>query len=223
MTAMVLLSCGLAAAVAEVRAGVKSLRFTVFSAEPIENLSYVPVTQASPVPLVFYPTARSPDYFYTGPGPLQFVDATTGSVAVEVEVPPNLRDALLIVSEVASRAPEARRFEVNVVDNSAVRYAPGQLLILNLSGLPLNGMVNRLPTTLVAGMNGPFRADGSATLNLRTAFRGRTYQAYADTLVVDHGNCALLLLLPPYRRGSLEVQSRILLDAPLPGGRHGLH
>jgi hypothetical protein len=54
----------------------------------------------------------------------------------------------------------------------------------------------------------------AAAITLRTPFKERNYQAYAETIFPGAIGRTLLLLLPPYRRGSLEVQSRVLLDVP---------
>ena len=71
--------------------------------------------------------------------------------------------------------------------------------------------------TLFSGINVPLPVGRSASINLRTPFRDRTYQAYTETLLLQESDRALLLLLPPYHRGSLEVQSRVLTDSPRDG------
>jgi hypothetical protein len=48
---------------------------------------------------------------------------------------------------------------------------------------------------------------------LRTTVKNRTYQAYVGNIELGKNERALLLLLPPFYRGSPEVQSRLLIDA----------
>ena len=193
----------------------RQVSFRVFSAQPIADLAYVPRPGSAPVSLAFYPTAHSPRYAYTGPASLQFIDATTGAVAAEITVPPKIVTALFILSALEPLATRTVRYRVQVVDDSAERHPPGTLLILNFSGLELSGTINRRPVTLNGGLNAPIRMEMPAAIILRTPFKNRSYQAYADTISLEKSGRALLLLLPPYRQGSLEVQSRVLLDAPV--------
>ena len=195
---------------------VRRFSFTVFSAEPVTTLSYAPHPGAMPVPLVFYPTARSPRYSYRGPPGLQFLDLETGAVMAAVTVPARIRTALVILSASDSPGSGPARYHVQVIDDGAAKHEPGTLLILNLSGLKLSGIVNGTRVALREGFSDPIRVGESATINLRTPFKDRNYQAYAEIIPLGSSGRALLLLLPPYRRGSLEVQSRVLLDVPPP-------
>jgi hypothetical protein len=195
------------------------LNFTVFSALPLDGLGFVPQPEAAPVPMVFYPTARSPHYFYHGPPRLGFFDLRTGLQVAEADVPAGIRTALLIFSATDSPGAGAPRFRVQLVDDSAASHGPGTLLILNLSGLTLAGTLGQRPIALRQGCNGPLEVRGATTLVLRTPFRGRSYQAYSETIPLEPSGRALLLLLPPYRAGSLEVQSRLLIDISFVEGR----
>jgi len=189
--------------------------FTVFSPELIEHLVYVPHPNAAPLPLVFYPTARSCSYRYAGPETVQLFDSGTGAAAAKVSVPSEIHTALFVLAAIGSPASATPRYRVQVVDDGVTHHPPGTLLILNLSGLQLAGTINQRHVTLAGGMNAPIRVGASAAVNLRTPFKGRSYQAYAETIPLSDSGRALLLLLPPYRQGSLEVQSRVLLDAPV--------
>ena len=193
-------------------APVRKIAFTVFATEPGEHVAYVPYPGATPVPLAFFPTARSPHYLHRGPETMHFYDSVTGEPVASVAVPPAIRTALFIFT--ANDAPESERYRVQVVDEDMARSPPGTLRILNLSGLQLTGTINRRQVALREGLNGPMRVGASASVLLRTPFRDRSYQAYAETIPLGASGRGLLLLLPPYRRGALEVQSRVLLDSP---------
>ena len=193
----------------------RTFSFTVFSAEPVSNLAYKPNADAAPLPLVFYPTARSPRYEYCGPETVCFVDVTTGMVTAEAHVPVEIRMALLIFSPVTPAAPGAMRYTVRVIDDSVLGHAPGGLVVQNFSGLPLDGTINRRHIVLAPGSTTAIQVGSVVTVQLRTLFRGRSYQAYAETIQLDESGRALLFLLPPFHRGSLEVQSRLLLDSPV--------
>lgn len=213
------LVCVTAVAAQTASSAARQVSFTVFSAQPVTQLAYRPRPGAVPVALDFYPTARSPQYTYNGPPALQIIESGTGSVVAEVMLPAGIRKALFIFSEVESAPTRGVRYRVQVMDDSMQRHEAGTLLILNFSGLPLAGTLNGRPVILRKGFNEPMRVGDSAAIELRTPFKTRSYQAYAETLSAGKSGRALLLLLPPYRRGSLEVQSRVLLDAPAPEDR----
>ncbi|MEO5961468.1 MAG: hypothetical protein ABIZ49_02225 [Opitutaceae bacterium] len=188
------------------------LRFTVFSARPIAGLAFVPRAGAPQQKLVFYPTARSPRYEFRGAMPVRFVDEATNAVVAEATIPPGMREAFLLFAPIAAATPGGLRYQISVLDDGAARHGPGGLVIVNLSGLELSGTVGNVPVALKAGLN-PTLALGPATkIALRTGSKNRSYQSYAGTIDLKRNQRALLLLFPPFYQGSLEVQSRLLLD-----------
>jgi hypothetical protein len=193
---------------------VPAVRFTVFSAKPIANLTFVPRANAAPAKLAFFPTARSARMEYRGAMPIRFTDATTGAVVAEAMIPPEIREPLLLFSAIEPAPEKGLRYQVAVLDDSAVAHAAGALTIINLSGLALSGNVGTQAVTLQPGLNAPLPVGRSAKIALRTTAKSRTVQAYADTVQLTPKQRALLILFPPFYKGSLEVQSRLLLDEP---------
>lgn len=191
------------------------VRFSVFSPRPIAHVAFGPKENAEPQTLKFYPTARSPRYEYRGMMPLRFIDAEKGDVVAEAAIPASITDALLLFLPPAKGDHDGGpRYRVAVLDDSAARQGPGGLAIVNLSGLALAGTVNGAGVTLQSGLNPTVNVNRSARVVLRTQLKGRSYQSYADTITLGAGQRALLLLFPPFYQGSLEVQARVLLDAP---------
>lgn len=201
------------------------VRFTVFAAQPIKELAYVPRAGVPPVKITFYPTARSQRLEYRGAMPLRFLDAATGAMVAEATIPPQIREPLLLFTPIeattkgdAKSAGEAKastlRYQVAVLDDSAARHAAGGLAIINLSGLALSGTVGKEEVTLRAGLNPTINAGRSAKVTLRTTANKRVYQSYAATVALTAKQRALLILFPPFYKGSLEVQSRLLIDEP---------
>lgn len=190
----------------------RRVRFTVFSTRPASGLVYTPRPAQAPAPLVFYPTARSPRYEYRGVMPLRFHDAKTNAVVAEATIPPEITDALLLLVPIEPAPATGPRYQSYVLDDAAARQAPGSLAIINFSGLALSGTIDGKPATLQAGLNAAQPVGKSAAVTLRTTFKTRTYQAYAGTVELAKNERALLLLLPPFYKGSLEVQSRLLID-----------
>lgn len=193
-----------------------SVRFTVFSAQPIRDLTYVPRSNAAPQKVVFQPTARSVRYEYRGTGPLRLVDANSGDVVAEAAIPASMRDALLLFSPLADKAAAGGtlRYQVAVLDDSAARHGPGGLAIINLSGLALSGTVGAEKVTLKAGLNPTLAIGRSTPVAFTTVFKGRTYRSYAATITLGRNERALLILFPPFSPGGLEAQPRLLVDQP---------
>ena len=209
------------ATTAQTAAPAQLVRFTVFSARPLAGLTFAPRPNAAPEKVVFQPTARSARYEYRGPMPLRFVDAASGAVVAEANIPSNIRDALLLFSPLepasagTTKTPaSALRYQIAVLDDAATRHGPGGLAILNLSGLTLAGSVNDERVTLKSGLNPTLAAGRTAKVALSTVFKNRTYQSYAGTVSLGRNERALLILFPPFYQGSLEVQSRVLIDQP---------
>lgn len=196
------------------RAAEQAGRFTVFSARPVADLGFAPRAGAPRQPVVFYPTARSPRYDYRSAMPLRFSDGPTGAVVTSVNIPPDIREALLLFSPIVPAPATGLRYQVVVLDDSALRHGAGALVVINLSGLALSGTVGNHEVTLTAGLNPPLAAASSAKIVLRTSAGGRPYQAYAGALQLKKNERALLILFPPFYKGSHEVQSRLLVDDP---------
>jgi hypothetical protein len=195
---------------------IQAARFTVFSAKPITDVAFTPRPNAGPQKLQFNPSSRSPRYEYRGTMPVHFVDVTTGAVVAEVNIPPNVRDALLLFTPLdpAASGAAALRYQVSVLDDGAARHGPGGLAIINLSGLALNGTVGTEKVALNPGLNPTLTINRAAKITLSTVFKNRTYQSYTGTVTLGRNERALLILFPPFYKGALEVQSRLLLDQP---------
>lgn len=212
------LLAGASAALAAADGGATlAVRFTVFAAQPVREVAFAPRAQAAPQKLAFQPTARSVRYEYRGTAPLRFVDATTGEVVAEAAIPPTIREAFLLFmpAEAKGTAGQTLRYQIAVLDDGTARHPAGGLAMVNLSGLTLAGTVGAEKVTLKAGLNPTLAIGRSAEVTLTTAFKGRTYRSYAKTVTLARQERALLLLFPPFNPGSLEVQSRLLLDQPM--------
>ncbi|QYM80119.1 hypothetical protein K0B96_05745 [Horticoccus luteus] len=190
------------------------VHFTVFAPTFVSDLAYRIKTERAVklVPLTFFPTARSPVYAYRGPAPLEIVDEKSGEVVALADVPPNISEPLIILFPLTPAPTKGTRFRVYVHDDAKSKHGPGGLGVLNFSNLSLDGTVDRQAVQFGNGFYGPYNVGAVAKVMLRTRFRGRSLQTYADSIHLGRDGRALLLLLPPFYRGSLEVQTRILLD-----------
>jgi hypothetical protein len=195
---------------------IRAVRFSVFSPTPITDVAFAPRAGAAAQTLQFYPTARSPRYEYRGTLPVRFLDATSGAVVAEAAIPPGITQALLLFAPIPPGAvgPGTLRYQISVVDDGPARHGPGGLVMINLSGLALSGTVNQEKVTVKAGLNPTLTIGRSARVALGTAYKNRTYQSYTATVVLGRNERALLIFFPPFYKGALEVQSRLLLDQP---------
>jgi hypothetical protein len=194
------------------------LRFTVFSPRPALGLAFTPRTGAAPQSFAFYPTARSPRYEFRGTMPLRIVEVESGKIVAEANVPPAISDALLILLPVEPTPSTGLRYRVLVLDDGATQQPAGSLAVINLSGLALSGSLGDQPIALTEGLNAPVAVSRAAKLVLRSPGKGRSVQAFASEISLSRNTRGLLLLLPPFYKNSLEVQSRLLIDAA-PGPR----
>jgi hypothetical protein len=210
---------GVLSAVEPAPAGAQAVRFTVFSPRAVNGLTFTSRPGQAPKHLVLYPTARSPRYDYLGSMPLRITDAQTNTVVAEATVPREITSALLLLVPLEPAPAAGLRYQTYVLDDTAARQPAGTLAIINFSGLELAGTIDGKPLALTAGLNAATPLVRSAALTLRATVKNRTYQAYAGNVELGKNERALLLLLPPFYRGSLEVQSRLLIDAP--GGIRG--
>ena len=197
------------------------VRFTVFGLRPAGEVAFVPKPGASPQAIRFYPTARSPRYEYRGSSPLRFIDPETNAVVAEAVVPPGAGEVLILLSPSAidGKAAGARRFEVTMLEDTPARHPSGSLVIVNLSGLVLAGTVNERPVSPGPGPGAPLAVGRAAEVRLTTSAGTRRLQSYAGTIALARDERALLVLFPPFRAGSAEVQARLLVDKTGPGSK----
>jgi hypothetical protein len=188
-----------------------TLRLTVFSPRPPGSAAFVAAPGQPPTRLRFYPLARSPRYEYRGPAVLRFIAPPDRAPLAEAEIPAGVANALIVL------LPEekvAGRWRAIVLDDGDSRFRAGQLMMVDLSGLELEGTLNERPLKLGPGPNPPSPAPRTSQLVLRARSRGATYQALATDWNLAEGERALILLLPPLRAGTFAVQHRLLIDRP---------
>jgi hypothetical protein len=80
--------------------------------------------------------------------------------------------------------------------------------MINFSGLVLTGTVDGNPASLQAGLNAAQPIGRSASAALRATVKNSSHQAYAGSLELKKNERALLLLLPPFYKGSPELSAR---------------
>jgi hypothetical protein len=148
--------------------------------------------------------------------PLKFSVGASGEVVAEANIPPDMGDVLLLFTPIEPAPASGVRYRIAVLDDSALRHGPGGLTIINFSGLDLSGLIGAETVALKTGLNPTLSVARTTKILLRTKFKNRSYQSYAGTIELKPGERALLILFPAFYKGSLEVQSRLLVDQPQP-------
>jgi hypothetical protein len=196
-----------------VEATVRTITFRVFAAERIPPMEYEPTSLGDRKPVLFYPTAFSPRYVYKGEGPIRFFRRGVSAPVLELNPPPELNEIVIMWLNTTPGSDAGPLGNVRVLDDAVLHRPLGTASILNVSGLSLRGVWDGKPIAIDEGLSALTSRSSAGTLELRTYFKNRWYPSYRETIEVRQGERALLLLLPPIRRGSLEVQSRWLVDA----------
>lgn len=215
-----LLACAHTVVAADSVAPERALKFTVFATQPIERdaLSFAVREKAVMkfTPLLFFPSTRSPEYVYSGPATMLFHDSGTKEIVAQAELPEGIREALVIFVPVQPAASRGIRFNVFVLDDERSKSGGAGLDVVNFSGFELVGKIDRERVSLPKGFIGHYASGASAQVQFDVLFKGRAVRAYSDKIKSGAGRRALLLLLPPYYSGSLELQHRVLADDPSP-------
>ncbi len=188
-----------------------TLRFTVFSPRPPGAAAFVAAPGQPPTRLRFYPLARSPRYEYRGPATLRFIAPQDRAPLAEAELPAGVANALIVL---LPEEKPAGRWRTIVLEDGETRFRAGQWVLVNLSGLELEGTLNGRPLKPGPGPNRAEAVPRAGQLVLRTRSREATYQALSTEWNLAEGERALLLLLPPLRAGTFAVQHRLLVDRP---------
>jgi hypothetical protein len=194
----------------------RQLQFTIFATGRLPDLVYQIAARPVPrfAPVMLFPSSRSPVYHYEGWDDLCLFEAGSRRLLARAEVPRSISRALLIVAPWPQAPPAGPSHRVYVFDDSTTHLPPGTLGILNMSGFRLAGAWGAQPLDLEQGYRGPFPCHETVAVQLAVTVRSRRYQAFADRLSAGAGQRGILILLPPYRRGSVEIQYRLLLEEP---------
>jgi len=199
-----------------------TLRFTAHAVSSLPELVlFEPKTNDMARAITFYTSARSPVYDYVGTNPVVFFNEALPvnpgepmqrKMIAQAMVPESVTQPLFIFfkNPAAENDAKAVPFLVYVFDDSAANLPPGQISLINVSGLEFAGRFNDQVLPIKAGLTPHIILGRSAHIELRTQVAKRYYQSYASTQTLTARERALMLLLPPFNKGSVEVQVRIL-------------
>lgn len=219
------LTCGLEA-FSKPEAKVRTINFSVYAAKmPTEPIHFLTKPLGNAQTVTLYSAQRSPDYRWTGSGPIQLfsesriADMVEGEVSrrivAEVLVPDDMIQVLIILfpNPAFTTNESAPAYLAYVFNDSPENLPAGRMVFLNASGMEFVGKINNSVVTVQRGLNPPLQVGSAVKIDLRVKYRERYYQSYSSTLRLPENERMMLLILPPYYEGSLEVQARVLSSA----------
>lgn len=217
---------GAASAASKVR-----FEFTVFAAERLAGLYYLPSPDEKPQELVFASQSKSKLYSYHGSRELVFFrlsvkpGAESGTVAGNAIIEPAaVPVARLVIPEKAERAmllflTEPRpgegagaSFRIYSVNDSYATLASGQVLILNASGRDYAAELAGQQAFLGAGLSGPYTVGSHLVLKLGAQTGSNWVKAGVREVNLGASARAIVVLFPPTVKGGIAPNIRILAD-----------
>lgn len=203
-----------------------TVRFTCYSVvAPMGPILFSPKDSGRPLPIEFFTSARSKIHDYTGQNPVIFFTETPASVVGEppirtplaqAAVPEKVTQPLFIFfpNPAVGTDSGALPFLVYVFDDGPAGLPPRHLALINVSGLEFVGKINGQIMFVKSGLTPPMSVGRSAHVELRTQFGQRFYQSYASSHPMLGTERVLMILLPPLRKGSIEIEVRLLKGRP---------
>ena len=196
--------------------------FTVYSLHRLSDLHFVDGDRKGSSPLTFYSSARSNTYEYEGINPIIFFredpsPTTENPTAVkrvkvgEVTLPPGRGRYLLIFFP--DKDTEAEDYHVYPLDDSTSALPYGCLKLFNATPYTLEGIVGRERVQLKPGPSGSFRMQGSSiSVGLGFSYEGTFHQSYNSPIRLNKESRGLMMIFPPFVKGSAIVQTRLLRE-----------
>ena len=187
-------------------------RFRVFAAERMEALQFETAPGGPWRQLSLHPISRSPWYEWVGADRLHLISVGSGRTVASIDMR-NVPDGALLVLLPSANGMEGPRIEI--VDDGALSGAGPRLVVMNRSGFRLEGTAGTRAVEIPAA--GQLEIAGGEAMEVRLEIRvgSRRYEVLREHVPAGPGG--ILLLLPPLRRGSIEIQSRLLRNLSIGG------
>ncbi len=137
-----------------------------------------------------------------------------------VQINSDWKEVLLVFRDKAGRKKKSEQsikstFTIVAADDSSTSFKGGSIKLLNLTGVPIIGTVNKEKFAfidLAASKAFDVTGTGSATIILATKGKNRYRMIYKNEIDVSKRNRAFLILRAPHRTGSIKIGGQLLLD-----------
>jgi hypothetical protein len=182
---------------------------------PERPIYFMPSPDRTPVEIQFFSTARSQTHSYFGSPIMDLLvkDSRTASGFLRI-ARADLRNTLSKSLIVIRKAEDAdQQYEAVSVRDDATAFPSNSIIIDNRSGMELAIKLGDEAKILRTGKNPPMRLGGSSRMEVIAEVRGRLLTAYSRSLRIPEEGRVMLFLLPPKFRGSIELETRVLVDS----------
>ncbi len=201
--------------------------FTVMATDRVPDLAFVQLkpearSKVRPVaadfdiiPLRANSQGRSDVYRFQGPAPLRLVRTAGSAETLKVEkvigtwTGPTWKDRSLIVLMPKTDGDVA----VHAFDDGPAAHGVRQVRMLNLSGMPVAGVVGGTSYRVGAdiAMSPTLSAAGTTKIGVSFERFGKAVVAFDQSVNVSDNERLLLVFLPPFRPGA-DVRTRLVRD-----------
>ncbi len=197
----------------------KKLRGIYFDTYSIKSSHKNKHLTIEPIPLRFYTVTRSPYYQYLGSDPIIFyryeidpldsvkkIKKQVGSIAV----PPTMKSPLFVFIRNAESGKNYSEFKINVFDDSALNLPNNSMVVYNLSGHLLEGLMGPEKVKLKIGPSLPLSVRNKLPVTLWYKINGKMVPGFNLPLNFERSHRYLLFFFPPALDGAIELQYRLL-------------
>ncbi|MFP4156610.1 MAG: hypothetical protein ACLFU4_03245 [Opitutales bacterium] len=201
-------------------------KFTVYSLERFEGLKYLQGDRSTAASVNFFSSSRSPVYEYEGPNPIVFFKEFAGPKASEagdlrrrvvgqISIPEPGGEYLFIFFPDSQGGDD--RYAIYPLPDSPRELPYGTIRFFNATSFTLHGIVGGDRVRFPPGPSEPFRVrGGQLSVGFGFTHEGKFHQSFNSPLNLESGARGLLMIFPPFVKGSAILQTRFLQDHPNP-------
>lgn len=204
------------------------IRFFALHRRNIENI-YLREAPGVYAPIHIRSRTRSAAHAYRGPRELRILkridvpgeEAFQYQTVASVTLPDDSDEALVFLLPPGfARGEQWReRWMIGAIDDGPASFPRGHVRVLNATGLHLEGVVGDFPIAMNFGITRPLSLGNSREWT-RVAFTipvgNRRELVYGNRIRFENSDRAILVLRPPRRRRSLQIDTYLLEDTPPP-------
>jgi hypothetical protein len=167
--------------------------------------------------------SRSPGLQYTGPSSLTLFTVSTDPKGLEIRSPvaslalPSDKKELLIVILVGGAAAGPRQYRLHAFDDSFLGAPSGSVRFLNMTPVPVFGRMGSDSIQIKAGvsMSEAYPRAAARRISLGYTLNNQVFPIIDQAYGTEPADRLLIVLLPPFARGSGLIRARVIPDSPI--------
>ena len=198
--------------------------FTVYSLKRPSDISFINGDRKSATPVTFYSSSRSEKYTYEGPNPIIFFKETPAPTetdtypvqrkkVAEIALPGSGGEFLFIFFP--TEGSEDESYRIYPLDDSTSAFPFGAIRLFNATQFTLEGILGRERIRLEPGPSKAYRVNSyKTTLGLGFRYNDKFHQSFNSPLELETDARGLMMIFPPFVKGSAIVQTRFIRESP---------